>query len=210
MEIPRLPTKATKPDVSKTLRQPSAQSESELTNHVEDVPRLKRASRAKRLEPDQLLDLRFSIERLQFLVVDALEDMKGQSISVFNTEGLSDLFDRVVIVSGTSNRQTRALANNVVEKVKGNGGSVYGLEGEDTGEWVLVDCGDIIVHILQPAMRAHFRLEEIWGANEISLEEVKALGQNRRRPGPRLKGENPDQPVKKAPRKKRDTIRQNM
>ncbi|MGA1527835.1 MAG: ribosome silencing factor, partial [Burkholderiaceae bacterium] len=104
------------------------------------------------------------MERLQFLVVDALEDMKGQSISVFNTEGLSDLFDRVVIASGTSNRQTRALANSVVEKVKKNGGSIYGLEGEDTGEWVLVDCGDIIVHILQPAIRAHFRLEEIWGA----------------------------------------------
>ena len=207
MEIHRLPTKATKPDASKTLRQPSAKSESKPPSHVEDAPKFKRASQAKKLEPYQPLDLEFSIERLQFLIVNALEDMKGQSISVFNTEGLSDLFDRVVIVSGTSNRQTRALANNVIEKVKAHGGSIYGLEGEDTGEWVLVDCGDIIVHILQPAMRAHFRLEEIWGASEISLEEVKALGQKRRRPGPRVKRENPDKPVKKAPRKKSDTSR---
>jgi ribosome-associated protein len=210
LEITRLPKKATKPDVSQTIRQPRAKSESKLPSHVEDAPKLKRASRAKKLEPDQPLDLEFSIERLQFLIVDALEDMKGQSISVFNTEGLSDLFDRVVIVSGTSNRQTRALANNVVEKVKAYGGSIYGLEGEDTGEWVLVDCGDIIVHILQPAMRAHFRLEGIWGASEISLEEVKALGQKRRRPGPRVKRENPDKPVKKAPRNKSDTSRQKM
>jgi ribosome-associated protein len=113
--------------------------------------------------------------------------MKVKSIAVFNTQRLSDLFDRVVIASGTSNRQTRALANNVVEKVKKNGGAIYGLEGEDTGEWVLVDCGDIIVHILQPAMRAHFRLEEIWGSEEISLEEVKKLGKPKRRPGPKTK-----------------------
>lgn len=182
-----MPTKATKPDASKTSRQPRAKSESKLPSHVEEAPKLKRASRAKKPQPNQPLDLEFSIERLQFLIVDALEDMKGQSISVFNTVGLSDLFDRVVIVSGTSNRQTRALANNVVEKVKTHGGSIYGLEGEDAGEWVLVDCGDIIVHILQPAMRAHFRLEEIWGSEEISLEEVKKLGKPKRRPGPKIK-----------------------
>jgi ribosome-associated protein len=145
----------------------------------------KAVKRTVRAEP--ALELEFSIERLQFLIVDALEDMKGQSIAVFNTQRLSDLFDRVVIASGTSNRQTRALANNVVEKVKKNGGAIYGLEGEDTGEWVLVDCGDIIVHILQPAMRAHFRLEEIWGSEEISLEEVKKLGKPKRRPGPKTK-----------------------
>ena len=93
----------------------------------------------------------------------------------------------MVIASGTSNRQTRALANSVVEKVKKNGGGIYGLEGEDTGEWVLVDCGDIIVHILQPAIRAHFRLEEIWGADELSLEDVKKRGKPKRRPGPKAK-----------------------
>ena len=153
-----------------------------MTNETTKPKAVKRAARA---EP--ALELEFSIERLQFLIVDALEDMKGQSIVVFNTQGLSDLFDRVVIASGTSNRQTRALANNVVEKVKKNGGAIYGLEGEDTGEWVLVDCGDIIVHILQPAMRAHFRLEEIWGSEEIGLEEVKKLGKPKRRPGPKTK-----------------------
>jgi ribosome-associated protein len=153
-----------------------------LTTETTKPKAVKRTARA---EP--ALELEFSIERLQFLIVDALEDMKGQSIAVFNTQRLSDLFDRVVIASGTSNRQTRALANNVVEKVKKNGGAIYGLEGEDTGEWVLVDCGDIIVHILQPAMRAHFRLEEIWGSEEISLEEVKKLGKPKRRPGPKTK-----------------------
>ena len=182
METSRLTTKAEKPETPKTAGKPKAKPEGEATSALKEAPKPRRVARAeKSLEPD------FSIERLQFLIVDALEDMKGQSISVFNTEDLSDLFDRVVIASGTSNRQTRALANSVVEKVKKNGGSIYGLEGEDTGEWVLVDCGDIIVHILQPAIRAHFRLEEIWGADELSLEDVKKRGKPKRRPGPKAK-----------------------
>ena len=204
METSRLTTKAEKPETPKTARKPKAKPEGEATSVLKEAPKPRRVARAeKSLEPD------FSIERLQFLIVDALEDMKGQSISVFNTEGLSDLFDRVVIASGTSNRQTRALANSVVEKVKKNGGGIYGLEGEDTGEWVLVDCGDIIVHVLQPAVRAHFRLEEIWGADELSLDEVKKLGQRARRPGPRSKRESVETPAKKTARKKSDTNPQN-
>lgn len=101
-------------------------------------------------------------EKLQAVILDALDDMKGQDITVLNTESLTDEFDRVVIATATSNRQTRALANNVHEKVKENGGDVISTEGEDTGEWVLVDCGDIVVHIMQAPIRAYYNLEELW------------------------------------------------
>ncbi len=104
--------------------------------------------------------------------MDALEDMKGQDITVFDSTPLTALFDRVILVSGTSNRQTRSLAKNVHDKVKENGGQVYGMEGEDTGEWVLVDCGDIVVHIQQPAIREYYRLEDIWGEKPVTMEEV--------------------------------------
>ena len=106
------------------------------------------------------------------MIVDALEDMKGQDITVFDSTPLTALFDRVILVSGTSNRQTRSLAKNVHDKVKENGGQVYGMEGEETGEWVLVDCGDIVVHIQQPAIREYYRLEDIWGEKPVTMEEV--------------------------------------
>ncbi len=106
------------------------------------------------------------------MIVDALEDMKAQDIAVFDSTPLTALFDRVIVVSGTSNRQTRSLAKNVHDKVKENGGQVYGMEGEETGEWVLVDCGDIVVHIQQPAIREYYRLEDIWGEKPVSMEEV--------------------------------------
>ena len=102
------------------------------------------------------------IEQLEAIVMDALDDMKAQDVTVLNTESLSDEFDRVIIATATSNRQTRALANNVHEKVKENGGDVLSTEGEDTGEWVLVDCGDIVVHIMQAPIRAYYNLEELW------------------------------------------------
>ena len=106
------------------------------------------------------------------MIVDALEDMKGQDITIFDATPMTALFDRVIIVSGTSNRQTRSLAKNVHDKVKENGGQVYGMEGEETGEWVLVDCGDIVVHIQQPAIREYYRLEDIWGEKPVSMEDV--------------------------------------
>jgi ribosome-associated protein len=108
--------------------------------------------------------------RLQRLVVDALEDIKAQDIEVFNTTRLSDLFDRVVLASGTSNRHTRALASSVAEKVKLAGGTVVSVEGGETGEWVLVDLGDIVVHIMQPAVRAYYALEEIWGGRPVNIK----------------------------------------
>jgi ribosome-associated protein len=113
------------------------------------------------------------IKKLQTLVVDALEDVKGQDIVLFDTTNLTSLFDRIAVVSGTSNRQTKALAASVRDKVKAAGGDVIGMEGEDTGEWVLVDLGDMIVHIMQPAIRQYYRLEEIWGEKPVKLGAAK-------------------------------------
>jgi ribosome-associated protein len=113
------------------------------------------------------------IKKLQAVVVDALEDVKGQDIALFDTTNLTSLFDRIAVVSGTSNRQTKALAASVRDKVKEAGGDVVGLEGEDTGEWVLVDLGDMIVHIMQPAIRQYYRLEEIWGEKPVKLGAAK-------------------------------------
>ena len=113
------------------------------------------------------------IKKLQSLVVDALEDVKAQDIVVYDTTHLTSLFDRIAIASGTSNRQTKALAASVRDKVKENGGRILSLEGEETGEWVLVDLGDMIVHIMQPAIRAYYRLEEIWGDKEVKMGAAK-------------------------------------
>ncbi|HOX89194.1 MAG TPA: ribosome silencing factor [Burkholderiaceae bacterium] len=109
------------------------------------------------------------IKKLQRTIVDALEDVKAQDIVVFNTTGLTTLFDRVLIATASSNRQTRALASRVGEKVKAAGGHVISTEGLDTGEWVLVDLGDAVVHIMQPAIRAYYKLEEIWGGKPVRM-----------------------------------------
>ena len=102
------------------------------------------------------------------LIVDALEDIKAQDITVLDTSKLTSLFERMVIASGTSNRQTRAIADNVRVKVKEAGEYVGNTEGEDTGDWVLLDLGDVVVHVMQPATRAHYNLEELWGAGEAA------------------------------------------
>jgi ribosome-associated protein len=115
------------------------------------------------------------IKKLQSLVIDALEDVKAQDIRVFDTVHLTSLFDRIAIASGTSNRQTKALAASVRDKVKENGGHILSIEGEDTGEWVLVDLGDMIVHIMQAPIRAYYRLEEIWGDKEVKFGAAKRV-----------------------------------
>jgi len=102
------------------------------------------------------------IRKLQKTVVAALEDIKARDIEVYDTRHITSLFDRVVIASGESARQTKALARSVQDRTRLAGGRVYGLEGADSGEWVLVDLGDIVVHIMQPAVRAHYKLEELW------------------------------------------------
>lgn len=104
------------------------------------------------------------VRKLQRIVVAALEDIKAHDILVINTTKLTALFDRVVIASADSARQTKALARNVQEKVTQAGGAVIGLEGEDSGEWILVDLGAIVVHIMQPAVRSYYNLEELWQA----------------------------------------------
>ncbi len=110
------------------------------------------------------------IKKQQRAVVDALEDIKAQDIQVFNTEGITSLFDRVVIATATSNRQTRALANSVQDKARELGINVIATEGQETGEWVLVDLGDIVIHIMQPAIRQYYNLEEIWGGKPVRVK----------------------------------------
>ena len=111
-----------------------------------------------------------NISQLQRVIVDALEDVKAQDIKVYNTTHLTSLFDRVIIASGNSNRQTKALAASVRDAVKENGGEIVSTEGEDVGEWVLVDCGDAVVHIMQPAIRSYYTLEEIWGDKPVRVK----------------------------------------
>lgn len=110
------------------------------------------------------------IRKLQRAIVDGLEDVKAQNIQVFNTEHLSPLFERVIIASGTSNRQTRALASSVRETVKARGMPVMSMEGEDNGEWIVVDCGAAVAHIMQPAIRDYYHLEEIWGGKPVHMK----------------------------------------
>ena len=105
-----------------------------------------------------------TLSEQQALVIDALEDAKAQDIRAFNTTELTSLFDRVIVASGTSGRQTRSIANHVAEKAKQAGLHIIAIEGADTGEWVLIDLGDIVVHCMQPAIRDYYRLEDIWGA----------------------------------------------
>jgi ribosome-associated protein len=107
----------------------------------------------------------------QSTVVDALEDVKGYDIVVFNTARMPTMFERVVIATGSSSTQVRALADRVREKVEQAGGRIYGVEGESGGEWVLVDLGDVVVHIMHPAVRSFYNLEEVWGGKTVKLKE---------------------------------------
>jgi len=141
------------------------------------------------------------IKTLQALVVDALEDVKAQEIRVFDTTHLTSMFDRIVIASGTSNRQTRALAMSVRDKVKSSGGEIINMEGENTGEWVLVDLGDIVVHIMQPAIRAYYRLEEIWGDKEVKLGAAKRAVGTARKAAQKSASDGAKSPAKTAAKK---------
>src|SRR5690348_8947940 len=113
-----------------------------------------------------------NIHTLQNVIVDALSDIKAQDIKVFDTAHLTSLFERIIIASGTSDRQTKALAAHVRDKVKQSGAQVIGAEGEETGEWVLVDCGEAVVHIMQPMLRVYYNLEELWGDKPVQLHSA--------------------------------------
>ncbi|MEO6030440.1 MAG: ribosome silencing factor, partial [Burkholderiaceae bacterium] len=110
------------------------------------------------------------IRKLQRTIVDGLEEVKAQNIAVFNTEHLSALFERVIIASGTSNRQTKSLASSVREAVKGAGFAVPRMEGEANGEWIIVDCGAAVVHVMQPSIREYYHLEELWGDKPVRMK----------------------------------------
>jgi ribosome-associated protein len=127
------------------------------------------------------------IRQKQRVVVEALEDVKGLDIVVFNTARMPTMFERVIIASGGSSTQVKALADRVREKVKENGGRVYGLEGEKGGEWLLVDLGDVVVHIMHPTVRSFYNLEEVWGEKEVKMK--------------------PATPIKKASKRKKKAAR---
>lgn len=110
------------------------------------------------------------VQKLQRAIVDGLEDVKGQDIRVFDTERLSPLFERVIVASGTSNRQTKALAASVCDAVRAAGFSKPRVEGESNGEWVIVDCGPVVAHIFQPNFRTYYNLEELWGEKPVRLK----------------------------------------
>jgi ribosome-associated protein len=137
------------------------------------------------------------IRKLQRVIVDGLEDVKAQNIQVFNTEHLSPLFERVIVASGTSNRQTRSLAASVRDAVKSAGEPSPRTEGEDNGEWIIVDCGQAVVHVMQPAIRAYYHLEELWGDKPVRM---KIAGEVRRANAPsREDGHPPARRAKPAP-----------
>ncbi len=110
------------------------------------------------------------IQKLQRAIVDGLEDVKAQDIQVFNTEHLSPLFERVIIASGTSNRQTKALAASVRDAVREAGFSKPRIEGEENGEWIIADCGAAVVHIMQPTIRQYYHLEDLWGEKPVRIK----------------------------------------
>ena len=110
------------------------------------------------------------IQKLQRTIVDALEDVKAQDIQVFDTAHLSPLFERVIVASGTSNRQTKALASSVRDAVREAGFSKPRTEGESNGEWIIVDCGPAVVHVMQPSFRQYYKLEELWGEKPVRLK----------------------------------------
>ncbi len=139
-----------------------------------------------------------NIQKLQRAIVDGLEDVKAQNIEVFNTEHLSPLFERVVVASGTSNRQTKALAASVRDAVREAGFDKPRTEGEENGEWIIVDCGPAVVHVMQPAIRQYYRLEDIWGDKPVRLKHAAQAKAEARPAAPAARSTSADKPAGKA------------
>lgn len=127
------------------------------------------------------------IRKKQRVVVEALEDIKGKDILVYNTARMPSMFERVVIASGDSNRQVKALADRVQERIRELGSRVYGVEGEQSGEWVLVDLGDVVVHIMHPTVRDFYNLEEVWGGKPVRMKKAAV----KKKKKPRAKASRP-------------------
>jgi ribosome-associated protein len=145
-------------------------------------------------------------QRLQRAIVDGLEDVKAQDIAVFNTEHLSPLFERVIVASGTSNRQTKALAASVRDAVREAGFPKPRIEGEENGEWIIVDCGAAVAHIMQPAIRTYYHLEEIWGEKPVrvrfGLPNKPAMAEADRAAAKKAATKKAAAPAKKPPARK--------
>ena len=137
-------------------------------------------------------------KKLTTIVIDALEDIKARDIKLINVSKLTSVFDYIAIASADSTRQTKALARNVMDRVKEHGGWIYGIEGEQSGEWVLVDCGDIVVHIMQPAMRELYELEELWGEGSMEFPKPKPAP----KPKPVVRAKSPAKATPKTVAKK--------
>ena len=149
------------PLATSALRKPTARAVAKTDAPVAKVPAAKPAGTT--LEKKD-------VQKLQRAIVDGLEDVKAQEIVVFDTEHLSSLFERVIIASGTSNRQTKALAASVVDAVREAGFGKPRVEGEGNGEWIIVDCGQAVVHVMQPTYRTYYNLEELWGEKPVRLK----------------------------------------
>jgi ribosome-associated protein len=142
------------------------------------------------------------LKKKQSTVVDALGDVKGYDIVVFNTASMPTMFERVVIASGTSNTQVKALADRVRERIEQAGGRVYGVEGAKSGEWVLVDLGDVVVHIMHPAVRSFYNLEEVWGAKAVKLKADKpAEKKKKKKAAPKKKPAKRGAPARRRARR---------
>lgn len=135
------------------------------------------------------------VQKLQRAIIDGLEDVKAQDIQVFDTEHITSLFERVIVASGTSNRQTKALAASVRDAVRDAGFAKPRIEGEENGEWIIVDCGAAVAHIMQPTIRQYYNLEELWGDKPIKLK----LGA----PAPLVKASKPEPKEEIKPAKSR-------
>lgn len=135
------------------------------------------------------------VQKLQRAIIDGLEDVKAQDIEVFDTEHLTSLFERVIVASGTSNRQTKALAASVRDAVRDAGFAKPRIEGEANGEWIIVDCGAVVAHIMQPSIRQYYNLEELWGDKPVKLK----LGA----PAPLVKASKPEVKAEAKPATKR-------
>ena len=125
------------------------------------------------------------LRKKQKAIVDALEDIKGRDIIVYNTAAMPSMFERVVIASGDSTRQVKALADHVQDKLRALGARVYGVEGEKSAEWILVDLGDVVVHIMHPAAREFYNLEEVWGGKRLRVGSKPKKKPQKRAKAPR-------------------------